>query len=769
VIRASMGTTTPPVASRVRRSSARHAVAIATRELPDRRLPVLPIAFGPVRSRRLGWSLGINNVPPKTCTYSCVYCQVGATDRARLEREAYFDTDVVVAAVRERLAECRAAGQPIDYATFVPDGEPTLDLHLGDEIRGVAALGLKVAVLTNGSLLWRDDVRSALVAADWVSVKVDSVDEASWREVNRPIGNLRLATIIDGMRSFAVEYHGDLVTETMLVAGLNDDAAAVERTASFVSSLEPSRAYISIPTRPPAEPWVRPPAEDVASRAADIFRTYDIPTSSLVEEIDESEAPFAVAGDPAQGLLGIVAVHPMTESAARDYLARAGADWSLARRLLDDGLIQTVRHGGATYLRGALKRPGSMARSGRRPSRVARRAEVKDSIDAGNHVLGGLRIGILGKGGSGKSTLVALLARTLVRHGYDVVVLDADSTNVGLHRALGIDDPPRPLLEYFGGSVFSGGAVTCPVDDPTALPSATVDLSDLADRYTRRSPDGTWLLVAGKLAELGAGAGCDGPIAKITRDLEIRPLSSRQVMLVDLKAGFEDSARGVLVRLDGAIVVVDPTIVAVRMAVALTHLVDRIHEGALPATRHLADPDLVAVANRLYSRARIRDVFVVVNKIADEDTEAMLRRALAAESVGVTGVVHEDPGLTRAWLLGEVLDGRPIEGDLDRIVGAMEAVVKSEQGSQARPAGQPASDGESMTGRERRHELGPGGYCVCPRCETRVPHRRGVRCEEERCPKCTGKMLREGSDHHQLWLTKHRPEQARSPRTEATT
>ena len=93
------------------------------RELPGRRLPVLPIAFGPVRSRRLGWSLGINNVPPKTCTYSCVYCQVGATDRARLEREAYFEPDAVVTAVRERLAACQATGQPVDYATFVPDGD----------------------------------------------------------------------------------------------------------------------------------------------------------------------------------------------------------------------------------------------------------------------------------------------------------------------------------------------------------------------------------------------------------------------------------------------------------------------------------------------------------------------------------------------------------------------------------------------------------------------------------------------------------------------
>ena len=289
------------------------------------------------------------------------------------------------------------------------------------------------------------------------------------------------------------------------------------------------------------------------------------------------------------------------------------------------------------------------------------------------HPLADLRIGVLGKGGSGKSTFVVLLARSLVRRGYEVVVLDADSTNVGLHRALGIADPPRPLLEYFGGSVFSGGAVTCPVDDPTTLAAPVIDLVALPKAYTCRSPDGVWLLVAGKLAELGAGAGCDGPIAKITRDLELPPSSSPKVLLIDLKAGFEDSARGVLVRLDGALAVVDPTAVAVRMAIALTRLVDEIHAGALPATRHLADPALVALANRLYAEARIRDVLVVLNRIADRETDRTLRRALEGAGVSVSGVVHEDPALTRAWLMEEALDGRALEPEIERIVDRLEA------------------------------------------------------------------------------------------------
>lgn len=346
--RASTGGTTAPAPGRIRRSSARDAAAL---ELPARRLPVLPIAFGPVRSRRLGWSLGINNVPPKTCTYSCVYCQVGATDRARLEREAFVEPDMIVAAVRGRLAECRATGQPVDYATFVPDGEPTLDRHLGEAIRGIEAPGIRVAVVTNGSLLWRDDVRAELALADWVSLKVDSVDDPTWRRLDRPVGNLGLEVVLDGMRRFADEYRGELVTETMLVAGLNDDEASIRRTAAFVSALDPLRAYVTLPTRPSAEPWVRPPTSAAATRAAETFREFEVPTSSLVAEIAESEAPFAVSADPVQGLLGIVAVHPMTESAARDYLVRSGADWSVAQALLDSGRIVRVRYGRRTFLR----------------------------------------------------------------------------------------------------------------------------------------------------------------------------------------------------------------------------------------------------------------------------------------------------------------------------------------------------------------------------------------------------------------------------------
>ena len=120
------------------------------------------IAFGPIPSRRLGRSLGVNHIPPKVCTYSCVYCQVGRTSSLRIRRCAFYDPARVAEAVRERVAQARSSGEAVDFITFVPDGEPTLDINLGQEIARLRPLGIPIAVITNGSLLWREDVRADL-------------------------------------------------------------------------------------------------------------------------------------------------------------------------------------------------------------------------------------------------------------------------------------------------------------------------------------------------------------------------------------------------------------------------------------------------------------------------------------------------------------------------------------------------------------------------------------------------------------------------------
>ncbi len=207
--------------------------------------------------------------------------------------------------------------------------------------------------------------------------------------------------------------------------------------------------------------------------------------------------------------------------------------------------------------------------------------------------LGGKRIGIFGKGGSGKSTLAVLLSKALNERGYKVCVLDADSTNVGLSQVLGYDQPPIPLLDYFGGMVFSGGLVTCPVDDPTPLAGAEIRIEDLPHQYYVQNNEGITLLIAGKIGDKGPGAGCDGPIAKIARDFQIGGEKRQTVTLIDFKAGFEDSARGAVTSLDYVVVVVDPTTTGIEIAINMRDMVNHIMAGVLPATAHLETPELV--------------------------------------------------------------------------------------------------------------------------------------------------------------------------------
>ncbi len=300
------------------------------------------IAFGPVPSRRLGRSLGINNIPPKICTYSCVYCQLGRTIKMQVERQGFYDPDRVLREVRDKVEKAQEKGESIDYLTFVPDGEPTLDLNLGREIEGLKPLGIKIAVISNASLVWRDDVREELTQADWVSLKADAASEAIWRRVNRPHKSLQLDAIQEGMLAFAEDYDGVLCTETMLVDGINDGEDAIEEVTDFLARLKPDRAYLAIPTRPPAEPWAHGPDEETINRAYQIVSERVAHVEYL---IGYEGNEFASTGDVEEDLLSITAVHPMREDAVREFLERAEGNWETVRDLVTKEKLIEVKHG----------------------------------------------------------------------------------------------------------------------------------------------------------------------------------------------------------------------------------------------------------------------------------------------------------------------------------------------------------------------------------------------------------------------------------------
>jgi wyosine [tRNA(Phe)-imidazoG37] synthetase (radical SAM superfamily) len=201
------------------------------------------IAFGPVPSRRLGQSIGINNVPPKICTYSCIYCQLGRTHTLQITRKPFYTPQEIVTAVKLKIQAAKEKKEAIDYLTFVANGEPTLDSNLGREIELLKNLGIKIAVITNSSLIWKKDLRDDLGKADWVSLKIDTVDQEIWHRINRPYGSLQLRNILDGMSEFSHSFSGDLVTETMLIQDVTDGAEGLEKVASFIVGLSPKKSY----------------------------------------------------------------------------------------------------------------------------------------------------------------------------------------------------------------------------------------------------------------------------------------------------------------------------------------------------------------------------------------------------------------------------------------------------------------------------------------------------------------------------------------------
>lgn len=307
------------------------------------------ITFGPIPSRRLGRSLGINNIPPKICTYSCIYCQIGKTSNMKIQPQVFYPSFKIFNEVQKKVEKSREKGESIDYLTFVPDGEPTLDINLGKEIKLIKSLGIKIAVISNSSLIDQKQVKENLKEADLVSLKIDSVEEEIWRRVNHPHRSLCLKSILDGILEFSRIFKGKIITETMLIKNINDDNQNIKKVADFLAQLKPSKSYLSLPIRPPADSRVQSPSEEVVNRSYNLFK----------EKIKEVECligyegnAFAFTGEVEEDILSITSVHPMREEALKDFLKRAKSDWSIVEELIEQGkLVESEYEGHKFYIR----------------------------------------------------------------------------------------------------------------------------------------------------------------------------------------------------------------------------------------------------------------------------------------------------------------------------------------------------------------------------------------------------------------------------------
>ena len=313
------------------------------------------IVYGPVPSRRLGQSIGINNIPPKICSYSCVYCQLGRTNHMQMKRQAFYRPEDIYSEAEVKLKQLETENKQADYFSFVPDGEPTLDLNLGKTIKLLKPYNMKIAVITNASLLWMDEVKEDLMDADWVSVSIDAADEDTWRKTDRPHGMLKHQDILNGIVEFSKEFRGTLVTETMLMEGINDHEACVERIAEQIALVQPRKAYLLVPTRPPAESGIKRASAEILIRAAAIIRGV---SGTDVECItgDEKEEGFFFTQNITDDILSIASVHPIREDIIENLLEKKNANRSVISELLDRGnLIEYTYEGKKFYKRNIHK------------------------------------------------------------------------------------------------------------------------------------------------------------------------------------------------------------------------------------------------------------------------------------------------------------------------------------------------------------------------------------------------------------------------------
>lgn len=353
--------------------------------------------FGPVPSRRLGRSLGIDPIPLKTCNWNCVYCQLGRTRPFVTCRGQYSPRDVVLREVEEALN--RSGGTDIDWITFVGSGEPLLHREMGGLLTGVKQLTrIPVAVLTNGALLRLPEVRAEMLTADAVLPSVDAGSPELYRRINRPHPSLDFEGFIEGLVLFRAEFSGRLWVEVMLIGGLNDDPGALADLARVLDRIRPDAVHVNTPVRPPAEVWVQPPSPERVAEAVALFGCVAraVPPQieeemisaasprghGMIEAVDSVESgdvatsTLTAAGgghsevfELADRIAAVITRHPLAEADLALLFAdnSAGQIRTALDTLVSQGRAQPIMRFGVRFYGPSGTRYAAVPRSGRGP------------------------------------------------------------------------------------------------------------------------------------------------------------------------------------------------------------------------------------------------------------------------------------------------------------------------------------------------------------------------------------------------------------------
>jgi len=302
--------------------------------------------FGPVSSKRLGQSLGVDSLPPKSCTWNCVYCQLGKTKKFVIDRQEFFPREEILEEIREALS----VNKVLDWITFVGSGETMLYKGIGWLIGEVKKLtSIPVAVITNGSLLSLPEVREELLQADAVLPSLNAGSEALHEQIDRPAGGLTFCQHIAGLTAFRKEYKGRLWIEVMLLGGINDSNKALHELAAVLKEIRPDMVHLVLPTRPVPEQEICLPSNERIERAIAILSEVSIVVHPFKGSMDLRSAP-----DLFEAVSAIVSRHPVQQR----ELQKAIADCyphdgnkvdDIMREMFATGRFRLVEHGGEPY------------------------------------------------------------------------------------------------------------------------------------------------------------------------------------------------------------------------------------------------------------------------------------------------------------------------------------------------------------------------------------------------------------------------------------
>jgi wyosine [tRNA(Phe)-imidazoG37] synthetase (radical SAM superfamily) len=294
--------------------------------------------YGPIASRRLGFSLGISTMPKKTCNYSCVYCQLGRTNHLTNTRQMFYPVEDILLEFDQALKE----NLKFDVVSIVGEGEPSLYLGLGSLISEIKKrVDKPVSVITNGALLYDSKVRAELNLADIVLPSLNAYDDHLFKMINRSYGRINFHDTFEGLKIFSHEYKGQIWLEIMLVEGFNDDDQSLERFEGRLKEIRYDRLYLNTPVRPPAESFIKPISKERMKRAVEVLHGIPIDLLCSLPYQSGDEDDFAA-------IISIIERHPLNQHEITEFLKSRGTNDPevILKRLKKESAVEMIDYKG---------------------------------------------------------------------------------------------------------------------------------------------------------------------------------------------------------------------------------------------------------------------------------------------------------------------------------------------------------------------------------------------------------------------------------------